>query len=291
VADEMKIKALAPWFGSNRVGAAAVGKEIGRVSWCGVPFCGGCPELPEIDCRAGVANDLHRHIINLARVVRHPVTRSLLSAALEHRLFHPDELAAAQKRCYERQAEASALFGEAVAKTDDAPDVEWAADYFTCAWMGRGGNAGRDGEFDQSLALRFTASGGSSAKRFQSAVDSLVAWQDALKSWEFSTVDAIGFIDRVRDEPGYAVYIDAPWPDAGLDYKHPFSDKLQAVLARAAARFKAARVVIRFGDHPLIRELYPEDRWTWVRRTTRDQQNGEVAEVLIINGRSYTEAA
>jgi DNA adenine methylase len=50
-------------------------------------------------------------------------------------------------------------------------------------------------------------------------------------------------------------------------------------------------VVVRFGDHPLIRELYPESHWTWVRQTSRAQSNDDVREVLLLNGRSYMEAA
>lgn len=58
----------------------------------------------------------------------------------------------------------------------------------------------------------------------------------------------------------------------------------QARLAEALAKFARTRVVVRYGDHPLIRDLYPEPRWTWLEQRGRNQRNGEIAEVLIVNG-------
>lgn len=288
---EMKIKALAGWYGGNRVLAERAGAELGKLAWCGVPFCGGCPELPHIDCRSGIANDLHRHIINLARVVAEPSMFAALGARLEGMLFHPDELAAAQARCRDREAAGSVgLFGGGAAASN-GPDLAWAIDYVVCCWMGPGSNAGKAVEFTRHLSSRFTSSGGGSARRFTSAVESLPAWHHALRgTWEFTTVDAFAFIERVRDEKGHGLYIDAPWPDAGNEYRHPLDDARQERLARKLADFNTARVVVRFGDHPLIRELYPESRWRWVRQSSRDQSNGDVSEVLIVNGPSMGES-
>lgn len=271
----MRINTLAQWFGGNRMLAQSAGKALGRLRWCGVPFAGGCPELPHIQTAAGVANDLHRHVINLARVVRDDALVEQLVHQLDSLLFHPDESAEAQERCRDR--EQSRQFG-------DAPDVAWATDYFTACWMGRGGHAGKQGEFDQSLSLRWTSSGGDSAVRFRSAIQSLRDWHRALRNWSFTCLDAFGFLDNVRDADGHGLYVDAPWPDAGEEYRHAFTLEQQVRLAESLARFNRARVVVRYGDHPLIRELYPEPRWTWLQQTGRNQRNGAIAEVLIING-------
>jgi site-specific DNA-adenine methylase len=271
----MRINALAQWFGGNRMLAASVGKALGKLRWCGVPFAGGCPELPHIRTAAGVANDLHRHIINLARVVRDDTLVEQLVHALGGVLFHPDELAWAQRRCRER--EQHDRFG-------DTPDGQWAADYFAACWMGRGGHAGKQREFEQSLSLRWTSSGGDSAVRFRSAIESLRDWHKALRNWSFTCVDAFEFIDKVHDADGHGLYVDAPWPDAGDDYRHTFTREQQVRLAEALARFTRTRVVVRYGDHPLIRELYPEPRWTWLEQTSRNQRNGETTEVLIVSG-------
>jgi DNA adenine methylase len=271
----MRINALAQWFGGNRLLAQSVGRALGRLRWCGVPFAGGCAELPHIRTAAGVANDLHRHVINLARVVRDDALVEQLVHRLDNALFHPDELAAAQRRCRER---------EQLSQYYDTPDVASAADYFTACWMGRGGHAGKQREFDQRLSLRWTSTGGDSAVRFHGAIESLQEWHRVLRNWSFTCIDAFAFLDNTRDAEGHGLYVDAPWPDAGDEYRHGFTQEQQAKLAETLARFSRTRVVVRFGAHPLIRELYPPPRWSWLMQTSRNQRNGATAEALIING-------
>jgi hypothetical protein len=59
------------------------------------------------------------------------------------------------------------------------------------------------------------------------------------------------------------------------------------LLAGVLASFERARVVCRFYDHPLIRELYPRELgWVWRRFTGRKQSNAQAPEVLILNGPS-----
>lgn len=68
--NERKVAAVAQWHGSCRASCERIGTALGDLVWCGVPFAGGMPELPYIRTRTGIANDLHRHLINLARVIR-----------------------------------------------------------------------------------------------------------------------------------------------------------------------------------------------------------------------------
>jgi DNA adenine methylase len=291
-----KVTALANWFGSNRTLAYTVGRQLGKCEWVGVPFCGGCCELPYIKTRSGIASDLHRHLVNLARVIREPESKSLLVRRLDETLFHPDELVRAQKVCIERdRVIEKGLFGSAQAVADswneDTPSVEWAWAYFVSSWMTPGGRSGTKGEFGQSLSFRWTASGGDSCTRFRSAVESLDGWSQAMQPWNFVCMDAFEFLAACKDKPGHGIYLDAPWPEDGDGYKHPFTVQHQRKLASVAREFTQARVVVRFGDHPLIRELYPESHWTWVHQTSRAQSNDDVREVLLLNGRSYMEAA
>lgn len=283
------ITALAPWFGNNRTKASLPGRELGKLAWCGVPFVGGAPELPFILTRAGVATDLHRHIINLARVIRDERLKIELVARLDVLLFHPDELAGAQKRCLAREVDSSPLFGVAPPPIEK-PDVNWAADYFVCCWMGLGGHAGKQTEFGQGLSLRYTSSGGDSAKRFRSAIESLEYWHRALRVWSFDCIDAFAMLERVQDEEGHGLYVDAPWPDLGTEYRHAFDDRKQERLARTLGGFTSTRIVVRFNDHPVIRRLYPADRWTWIEHSTRNQRNNDLREVLLINGPSIAPA-
>ena len=281
------VSRVAPWFGADTAVAAAIGRLLGRRKSTAVPFCGGLAALAHINTRTGIATDKHRHIINLARVIAHDLLRPKLIARLEMTLFHPDELVDAQEYCRKREAGRSGgLFGttSAASPDDGIPSIEWARNYFVAVWMGRGGKAGTKDELNQSLSLRYKASGGDSVVRFRSAIASLEEWAAFLRPWQFDVCDGFDLIWRMADDEGNGLYVDAPWPDAGDEYRYPFTDAQQCDLAKALERFEKARVVVRYGDHRLIRELYPERRWRWNLRTTRDQANGAVAEVLIVNG-------
>lgn len=281
----MKISALAPWFGGCRQHAEAIAEHLGDLAWCGVLFAGGMPELPYIRTKAGLAIDKHRHIINLARVVAEPRLLVKMIKAIDRHIFHPDVLLAAQRRCLDREHQVDrGLFGSSNSPADLEPDPQWAADYFTCCWMGRGGYAGRGGELTQSIAVRYSASGGSSAKRWRSAVESLPAWAEVFAKWEFSVGDAFAVLARLRPQPNAGLYLDPPWVGAGDEYCHRMSTEQHRKLAELLDRLDGYRIVIRYGDDPLIRGLYPADRWRWIEATTRGQQNNEVNEVLIVKG-------
>lgn len=287
--DGMIIKALAPWFGGCRAIADRIGPELGQLGWCGVLFAGGMPELPHIRTQAGVATDLHRHIINLARVVADDVLLCRMIRRVDRLLFHTDVLAACQQRCLSREYEAKGGLFALGAAASGAPDIEWTADYFVACWMGRGGYSGRGGELTQSIAVRYTSSGGSSAKRWRSAVESLPAWGKVLSRWQFVCDDAFDLVERLRPQAKAGIYADPPWVGAGDEYTHRFTTEKHIRLAKELTRLSDGgyRVVIRYGDDPLIRELYPADRWTWVEQSTLNQLGNDVAEVLILSGPSY----
>jgi len=295
------INAIAPWFGANRERAELVGRLLGKLAWCGVPFMGGGAELPFIDTREGVAGDLHRHVINLARVIREPGLREELAARLDRTLFHEEEFRDAQRRGAERDAaSAGGLFG-APTEGSEGPDVGWAFDYFVCCWMGPGAKAGKPGHFTSYFPVRMSASGGSSAKRFRSAVESLDGWREALRPWSFVCRDAADMLDRVsgwetkrrqdassgeRLEP-YGVYCDPPWPDLGRDYEHKVNDAVfHRRLEERLRGMSTYRVVVRYGDHPLIRGLYTRPEWEFTEIETRSQANTAVLELLIVRRQS-----
>lgn len=136
----MRINALVPWFGSNRANADQVGRQIGKVAWCGVPFVGGCCEIPHIATRAGVANDRHRLLINLARHVADPDKRAALFERVDRALFHPVELREAQDAAITWENGAG-LF----ARGGEVGDLDAAAGFFIATWMGRSAMAGQWG--------------------------------------------------------------------------------------------------------------------------------------------------
>lgn len=284
----MKVSALAQWYGSNRTLAREVGEQLGKLKWCGIPFVGACCELKYIRTASGMASDLHRHVINLAACVANPTTKAALSERLDRTLYHPGTLRHAQLCCLMHEMQNDKMDDDAKAML--GPDVDWAYCYFVASWMGRGGRSGTKGEFDQTLSVRWTTSGGDSCVRFRSAVDALDDWHDSFAPWAFVCLDAFDFLDKFKPKKGHGLYVDAPWPEAGDKYAHGFDEAKQRELARRLAIIGStdARVVVRFNDHPLIRELYPESKWNWMRQTSRDQANADVSEVLILNGPNFT---
>lgn len=278
---ELKTTALAPWFGSNRMLAPIVGKELRGCKWVGVPFAGGMSELAHIKASTIVVSDLHRHVINLASIIGTPTLRPGVINWLESLPFHPDRLAFAQKFCREKERDWAA--GELFEK----PDVRWAVEYFVTCWMGRSHKCGVDDEFNGKLSTRWNANGGDSNKRYRSAVESLDAWGEIMRRCNFSVLDCFDFLGRCEEAEGHGIYCDPPFPGPGDRYKHQFSEEQHCRLAHSLASFSVTRVVCRFYDHPLIRKLYPEGRWTWNRLKGRTQANEAAPELLIINGPSY----
>lgn len=264
-----KVAAVVPYFGSSRIIADKVGEALRGCSWVGVPFAGGMCEIAAIDARTIVVSDLHRHVINLAMVIAEE--GYTLRARLRDVIFHQDLLAMAQAEC--RRMEDQMVL----------PDFDAAMAYYIASWMGRNGKAGIDDEFNGRLSIRWNANGGDSAVRFRNAVESIEAWQQIMRRCTFDVLDAFDFLARCEDTAGHGLYIDAPWPDDGDRYKHSFTTDQQRQLAGALSRFKKTRVVIRYGVHPLIQELYPRDRWTWNEIDGRTQANKAKCEVLITN--------
>ncbi len=277
----MTVTALAPWFGSNRTLAPAVGEELRMCDWVGIMFAGGMSEVPHIDARTVLVNDKHWHMMNLASVVADAQLGPQLYRKLRRLPFHPLELKAAQTTCERFEIE----------QLDELLNFEAAFNYFVAVWMGRSASAGTDKEFTGNLAVRWDAGGGDSAVRFQSAVrSSCLNFRRALARCTFSTRDAFDFLEDAKDLPGHGIYNDPPFPGAGEKYKWKFSVLDHRKLARQLSEFTNARVVCRFYDHPLIRELYPADAWTWRHlQGGRKQSNAPGPEVLIINGPSYAD--
>ncbi|GMV26912.1 MAG: hypothetical protein AMXMBFR58_29430 [Phycisphaerae bacterium] len=290
-ATEMTITGLAPWFGSNRSLAHTVGALMGDVPFVAVAFAGSMCEIPHFKASSLLVNDLHADLITLARVVADDALRAKLKSRLERKLVHVHELDAAQK--FMRDRRGIGLFGGGDHVQPEGI-LAIAEAYFTCVWMTRSGVAGTDGELSGGLTVRYDAGGGGSAKRYFSAVDSLDAWSRELKRCEFLCEDFEEFIRRVPDAPhrtGDAdcpprgIYCDPPFPGPGDAYANKLTVQQQRRLARLVTGKRHTRVVMRFYDHPLVQELYPEGQWRWARpEGGRDQHNADKPEVLLWNG-------
>lgn len=271
----MKITQLCDRYGSNRTNAELPGQMLAGCTCIAIPFAGGMCEVPHMPGKAIInVNDADCHVINLANAVKYK--RQWLTARLAETLVHPKELEESQAFC--RHVENG---------TDTVKpfDLEWAAAYFTCSWLIRGGNMGTDGEFDQSMSVRFKGGGGNTAVRFRSAAESLADWGKVAQRCNFTCLDAFDMLAEClkRDLVENGIYCDPPWPNDGEKYAHKFNDDAQRQLAAVLSQFQHTKIVVRYGDHPLIRKLYPADRWTWREVTGRTKANTDKSEVLICN--------
>jgi site-specific DNA-adenine methylase len=271
----MKIKALAQWFGSNRMLASNVGDLLKDKKWVGVPFAGGMSEIVTIKSPTILVSDIHSHIINLARVVADSNQVPLLIQRLDQTLFHPESLKHSQKECFARE--------ERQEKVPPLGDLDWAYHYFVSVWLTRGGVAGTKREFYSGLSYRWTSGGGDSNLRFRSAIESISLWHQVTKRCTFICLDAFDFLKETKDRPDSGLYCDPPFPNLGDSYKYTLTTDQHKNLATVLSSFKQLRVVCRFYDMPIVRELYPESRWIYQALPGRDSQNNQKPELLLVN--------
>lgn len=285
-----EVSRLAGWFGSDTMIAPYIGAALDGCSWVGIPFAGGLGVVRHITARTILANDLHRLIMNLAAVTRSNDWRPVLIRRLRKKLFHPDELLAAQIAC--RQWEAGDVLDV------KHPNIDAAEDYFVACWMNRGAKAGIDGEFNGRTSVRWKSDGGDSNVRFRSAIRMLGSAGRDFRRCTFETMDALTeFLPRCEDLDGHGVYADPPFPEAGRRYRHNAGQTdaeeraWHTRLRDALLRFDRTRIVCRFYEHPLIRELYPPSAgWEWKPLEGRKQSNSDADEVLLVRNRPAEKA-
>lgn len=282
--DEMKVTALAAWFGGKRNLAPEIVAELGEHRGYWELFCGSMAVLfAKPVSSMETVNDLHGDLVNLARVVQHDTLSVELFARLNRVACAEPILREAAERF---KARGNVPAGE-------SPDLDRATDYFLCSWLGRNGVAGTH-SFNQGFCRRFTNNGGHAAKRFSSAVESIPGWWDRLRAVTILNDDSLDLLERIEDEHGCSIYCDPPYLVKGAKYVHDFTDDDHDRLAELLRRFRKTRVVVSYYDHPRLQDLYPG--WTlrrlkatkaMVNQGMRDKAGAvEAPEVLLINGPS-----
>jgi site-specific DNA-adenine methylase len=265
----MKTKSALSWFGSDSEVAPMLARYLDRCSHVTIPFVGGASILPHLKARAIVANDLHALAINFYRVIsgRHgePLKQCLINQC-RHTLSHPVEMERAIR---------------ATQRPDqfECVDVAWA--FWSLCWLDRKGKGGTKHQGGLP-SVRRTANGGTNASRISAAANDLEAWADQFKRCEWTQHDFRECVKKVVDRPKCGIYVDAPWIGAGRNYLHNFSEADHRDLSVALDRFQNSAVVVRYGDDPMLRELYPVNRWHWIEATSRTQANKQRGEVWIV---------
>jgi len=272
---EMKIKALAPWFGGKRNLAPRIVELLGSHSVYWDPFCGSMAVLMvKPSCRMETVNDLHQDLWNMACVIQDRFSCLQLYKRLHRILMHEELMAEARDKT----------------KEPYKPGVDRAFWYFINSWIGRNGIAGTQ-DHNQHFCRRFTAKGGSPSVRLNSAITSIPAWRRRLKRVCILNTDAFEILERINDTKDAAIYVDPPYFEKGSKYKHDFEPQDHDRLAKLLHRFKLARIVLSYYDHPRLKELYAD----WHREEiviskalahqgTRGKNKTKATEVLLVNG-------
>ena len=290
--NEMKINAIAPWFGAKRVLAPTIVEELGPHRAYIEPFCGSLAVLLAKPIAAQeTVNDLHGDLVNLAMVLTSD-SSSVLYERLSRTLMC--EAIHLQARQQVRSEPSGPPTGP---PADQARHIDRAYDFFVMSWMGRNGISGTTAaETNQNIACRWTPGGGSGGGRFASAVDSIPAWHNRLRSIMILNRDGFEIIEKIDDTDGMAVYVDPPYLKESRSsgtYTHDFTDDDHRRLAKLLRRFKRTRVVVSYYDSPRLDDLYP--LWTMRRfninkaisiPNNRGGKPTTAPEVLLMNGPS-----
>lgn len=286
-ANEMKITALAPWYGCKRSMAAKIIVECGSHSAYVEPFCGSMAVLlAKPPASMETVNDLHGELVNLARVI----ADRKLGAALYRHLRRVPLSEAAFDAAKARLSPGSIDLG--------GPCLARAGDYFVQCWMGMNGVAGVRSS-SLNFARRFTKNGGAPAKRWRGAVETIPAFRRRLRDVCILSMDGIGMVERIEDAEGSVIYADPPYLVKGSTYLHDFAGPDHQRLATALRRFTKTRVVVSYYAHPDLKAMYPG--WT-VRAVTTTKamissgkrdgtHDAKAPEVLLINGASLAKGA
>lgn len=284
------IRCLVPYYGAKRTMAPYIITELGQHVSYWEPFCGSMAVLTAKKPAAiENVNDLSGDVTNLAVVIASQRGPELFER-LNRTLYFQEIYEQAQRALDATQP----VVAESVhhVNHDHLQRAVW---YFTASWMGRNGTVGTVGN-SKSMSAPYTNGGGSSGGRFKQAVESIPSWHDRLRHVWITRRDAFDLIDKIDDERGTAIYADPPYIAKSTSYLHDFKPDDHARLAQALGRFKKARVVVSYYEHPDLDGLYGG----WTRRVVevpksmvnvlkKEKRQDVARELLLINGPSWSD--
>lgn len=265
----MKTKSALSYFGSDSEVAGQLAAMLDHCNHVTIPFCGGLAILPHLKARGIVANDANELAINFYRHASGSMGvdyQTALFQRCEETLSHPTEMADAETR---------------LGKHWRGSWVQaWA--YWAVCWVGRKGKGGTK-HIGGMPSVRRTANGGNNATRLAAVADDLKEWAKEFRRCEFECLDFRELLQRVADNPDCGIYCDPPWVELGRDYAHGFTFADHHALVSHLCRFNETTVVLRYGDHKLIRDLYADPRWQIIEAKSRTQSNAVKGEIWITN--------
>lgn len=289
------LTSVAPWFGAKRSLAPIIAQELGpHRAYC-EPFCGSLAVLFALKpCSMEIANDLNGDLINLVRVLASPhytdLAERVARTLMAHELYRESAAIVADAASVPIAASVAAV---------NPKHVERAYWFLVCAWQGRNGVTGvcKTSNGGMHVARRFTAGGGHGPTRWRGVAESIPAWHERLRNVLIDRMDAFKLLAKLDDTADWAIYCDPPYLVKSTPYTHDFAPADHRRLTDLLLRFRHARVVVSYYDHPDLADLYPVDHWT-IRRlpgnknmsnTAKRDIGGKTAavECLIMNGPSF----
>ena len=249
----MKTKSALSYFGSDSEVASQLAGMLNQCKHVTIPFVGGASIIAHLKARAIVANDLNNAAINFYRNMSCPKNRNQLIEMCQRTLSHPAET-----------EEAKAIIEKAGDEQLDQMTLSAAWAFWALGWVGRKGKGGTK-HLGGMPSVRRTAE----------------AWAKEFERCEWESICFRDLLPKVADKPDCGVYCDPPWVGAGRNYLHNFTTGDHHDLAGLLGRFEQTTVVVRYGDDPLVREIYSD--WTIVDAASRDQCNRVKGEIWITN--------
>jgi DNA adenine methylase len=259
--NQMKIKAIVPYFGGKRNLASTIVEFIGkhRIYW--EPFCGSMAVLMvKPPCELETVNDLHGDLINLARVIQDKELAFQLYDKLYKTLYVEQFFLEAKERWMQTKYE------------NDTPDIDRAYDYFIVSWMGLNGVSGTH-RSNYQFAIRWCIGGGQGARRWVSVIESIPAWHKRLQNTVILQRDAFEMLENIRDERESVIYCDPPYFDKSNKYIHDFTDQQHEQLAELLKRFTKTKVIVSYYDDPRLEVLYPDYEKVCINKTKQSLRN------------------
>lgn len=269
----MKTASPLSYFGSDAKVANRIGGYFDSCSHVTIACVGGASILPHLGATRIVCNDTNEFAINFYECVaglHGERTKLDLIDCCENTLSHPAHL----KKAADRLTSVLAI------------DQAWA--YWALCWLGRGGQGGTKKIADQKkTSFRMTPSGGSNASRLRSAAEDLTEWAKHFERCEFSCLDICELLPKVKfGNSNCGLYIDLPWIEEGDAYLEACDEQTHRDVSSVLferSQSDGARILARYGDHSLIRELYRDADWTITPIESRNQGNNAVKEIWITN--------
>lgn len=259
----MKTKSALSYFGSDSEVAPFLASMLAHCRHITIPFVGGAAIIPHLTAKGIVANDLNDYAINFYQCLSGHYGNEIrddLIKRCQHTLSHPTTIKQAE-------ADLQSLYPHRQA---------WA--YWAICWVGRKGKGGTKAK-PGLPSIRHTADGGNNATRLRAAADDLWAWARSFERCEWTARDFRPLLAATADRRDCGIYLDPPWIAAGKAYLHEFSDLDHLQLREALERFTETTIVIRYGDHPTIRDLYHD--WAIEDAGSRTQSNKKTGEIWI----------